>query len=120
MALEIQHLVFEMSGKRELRLVALEDGKIVGVCSVANFDKAAATIFQLFVIEERSGMGIGSELVWKAMVLCDESGAQSIGAIVENEVSAPFWSKKGFKPVHVDGVNILVSRQITKDSLCHK
>jgi len=108
MNVSIQNITLEMAGKRELRLFALDNGNVIGICSVGTFGKVASTIYQLFVTEAQRGKGIGTALVREACARSKNAGASAISAIIEPGGPNGFWAASGFKPAHVDGQNLLV------------
>jgi GNAT superfamily N-acetyltransferase len=112
MSLLIHDMLFDLSGKRELRLSAIENGRLIGVASVANFGRSAGTIFQLFVRPDVRGKGVGTALVRVACQQAKDAGAGAMSAIVEPGGPMGFWGGLGFKAAHVDGPNLLVVKQL--------
>lgn len=108
----IHSMRVSMAGKNELRLVAMRGERLIGVASVANFGSVAPTIYQLFVEEEARGAGIGRALVEVSQREAEKHGAMVMGAIIEPSGPKEFWSDLGFKPAHVDGGNLLVTRPV--------
>lgn len=111
-AAEVSALESDLEGKRELRLVAMCEGQLAGVASVANYGREVSTIYQLFVAAEARGRGIGSELVSEAERLAGEAGAGAVSAVVREDGPLAWWRKRGYEPAHIEGTSTLVSKRL--------
>lgn len=111
-AIAITALEVRLDGEMETRLFALEDGAVVGVLSVKNMGRPAATLFQLFVAEGARGRGVGSKLVEEAAEMAAGAGSAALSAIMSHEGLMGFYARLGFEPVHHEGGKTLVSKAL--------
>ncbi len=104
--IQILELLVEIDGRQELRLVAIVNGALAGMASVARLDKPAATVFQVFVDDAVRRCGVGTALVAEAERLARAADAQAISALVQDG-PAGFWGALGYKLAHCEaGVDI--------------
>jgi N-acetylglutamate synthase-like GNAT family acetyltransferase len=84
-------------------LVALDDGKVVGMTQVEK-DGATIQIISLAVVPERQREGIGCRLIEEAANYCRDNGANRLivctGAWEVENIT--FYTKRGFNLFHIE------------------
>lgn len=111
--IEILTLEVQLDGRVETRLVAVRLGVLVGVATVKNLGRKAATLFQLFVDENYRGAGIGRQLVQAAEELAREARSVAMSAVVEDGGPFEFYARLGYEPVHHEEGRTLVSKALS-------
>lgn len=107
-------MVFEMDGRVELRLVAYYCGMMSGVLSVANFGKPASTLFQVFVSPESRNIGVGKAMVNEACRQIVVYGSGAVSALVDVDGPVKFWESLGFRPAHIEGKQMVMSKRLSE------
>lgn len=109
--LAIFTLTFDLDGYRETRFAAMRGAQWVGTIH-AKHNVETVTLFQLFVIEEERGKGVGRVIVEEAEVWAKSTGAQAVSAIVESRGPVGFWYQLGYKPAHAENGKVIVSKRL--------
>lgn len=112
--LKIDSMVFEMDGRVELRLVAYYCGILSGVLNVANFGKSASTLFQVYVSPEARNVGVGTAMVQEACRQIVVFGSGAVSALVDLDGPVKFWESLGFKPAHIEGKQMVMSKRLSE------
>lgn len=104
---------FEMDGRTELRLMALDAaGQMVGTASVLNVGRRAATVYQLFVVESARRRGVGSRLLEECVKRAAAGGSQNVSVLVRDGGPVTWYVKRGFEPVHHEGEQTLMALRV--------
>lgn len=99
-----------MGERVELRVAAIGQGQLLGTASVSDPRAVAATVYQLHVDKEWRGQGIGKAMVAKIEETCWKLGSQSISIIVDADGPVEFWTKLGYRPVHLENGKMIAAK----------
>jgi GNAT superfamily N-acetyltransferase len=82
--------------------LAVDDGVYVGYC-VSSICCRAGEIDSIFVLKSHRSLGIGGELMKRALAWIEKKKAEkvSIAVSVGNEEALPFYQHYGFFPKHI-------------------
>ena len=85
-------------GPRDIFLVAVEDGRIIGTVAVKEDDAKTALLRRIFVDEIYRGKRYGSQLVDKALAFCREKGYRRVAfrGMASMEKALALMKRKGF------------------------
>lgn len=110
MNLQVLIGAFEMGERKELRVAAIGQGQLLGTANVNNPGAMAATIYQVHVDKEWRGQGIGKAIVAKIEEACWKLGSQSVSIIVDADGPVEFWTKLGYRPVHLENGKMIAAK----------
>jgi ribosomal protein S18 acetylase RimI-like enzyme len=77
--------------------IAERDGKPVGT-AIIYFSQGSAGIYDVEVLDEFQGQGIGTALLQRVCTFAEEQGAE-LAVLAASEQGAGFYSRFGFEPV---------------------
>lgn len=108
-------LEMALDGHRELRVVALVDGLMVGTANVANYRSGVGTLFQVFVEETWRKAGVGRGMVERAEELVGRANGKAMSAVVMTGGPLGFWQRLGYEPAHIEADRMIVSKRLRGD-----
>lgn len=95
-AMQKRMAYIENMGENELSLVAKENGKIVGVCSVIKEDDINI-LKTIYVLPEYQGKGVGSKMWDEAKRFLNEQNDTVVEVVDYNKNAINFYKSKGFE-----------------------
>lgn len=109
-------LVFDflLDGHIEKRLIALSPDReaVIGTVNVQGLGRAAATVFQLFVVPEWRQRGVGRKLMETVEGLILASGSRAVSAIVMDQGPIGFYAALGYEPMHHERGQTIVAKRL--------
>lgn len=113
-AFSIEALTVAVKDKKQLFLVAVEGGKLIGFAQTIRDDKKAAELDRIFLIPECTGRGIGTRLLNKTLDVLRSEGTRrlTVKAGKDETLARRFYEKNGFKLVQEISVQAPWGREL--------
>jgi len=96
---DINNISDVYGGKRDVFFVATAEGHIIGTAAIKEDDKNTALLRRIFVSPEYRGIGLGKNLIVRAIQFCEENRYRVINFCTTDKMNAAneLCKKNGFK-----------------------
>ncbi len=112
-----------MGVNRELRVVALqgeslEGAQLIATASVKDQGGRVATVFQVHVVPEWRGKGVGTAVVRAIERELGAAGYRQVSALVEVGGPLGFWGGLGYEVVHQEDAVKVMGKRLEERCAC--
>ena len=96
---DVHRMDFEIGGEACLDIIAVVDGRVVGICHVAQLETKIAWIEKLYVAPQYRAQGIGSRMLQAVFAECVIRGKEAVSLSVDedNFGAIVFYKKNCFR-----------------------
>lgn len=114
-AFSIEALTAAVKDKKQLFLVAVEGGKLIGFAQSIRDGKGGAELDRIFLIPESTGKGIGTRLLNETLKVLRSDGISRlmVKAGKDETLARRFYEKNGFKLVEEVNVQAPWGRELS-------